>query len=143
MIFEGVNDIGTTPNTTSAQNDIYNRLIVAYSQIISRVHTFGIPIFAATITPFSAPNSTIQAYSDPIRENTRQKINNWIKTSGKFDAVVDFAAILEDPKNPSQLNPIYNSGDYLHPNVMGYSLIASQFPLGIFEQFAGGVNTFQ
>ncbi|KAH8820923.1 SGNH hydrolase-type esterase domain-containing protein [Xylogone sp. PMI_703] len=132
MIFEGVNDIGTADATVANQTFTGDRLIQAYKQIVERVHTFGIPIFAATITPFGAPNNTIQAYSDPLREQTRQKVNSFIRHSGTFDDVIDFDAIVRDPKNHTQLNPLYNSGDYLHPNVAGYEAIAAAFPLDIF-----------
>ena len=142
MIFEGVNDIGDANTTTEAQQEVGDLLIEAFKQIRTRVHTFGIPIFAATITPFLAPNSTIQPYSDPAREVTRQRINNWIKTSGNFDAVIDFASIVADPHNQSTLNPIYNSGDFLHPNVAGYTAIANAFPLNIFQEYINGVSTF-
>ena len=143
MIFEGVNDIGTALNTTEAQTAVGDRLINSFKQIVTRVHTFGIPMFASTITPFSAPNSTIQAYSDPKREVTRQRVNDFIRTSGVFDAVIDFDKVVADPANPSQLNPIYNSGDYLHPNPQGYQAMANAFPLNIFAEFAGGVDSFQ
>lgn len=145
MLFEGVNDIGSAATDPATQAAIGDALIQAYGQIISRVHAVGIPIFAATITPFSAPanQSSIQPYSNPERERTRQRINNWIKTSGRFDAVADFDAIVRDPNAPSQLDPRYNSGDYLHPNVAGYQKIADNFPLGIFQQFEAGVSGFQ
>lgn len=141
MIFEGVNDIGTADTSVASQQVVGDRLIQAFEQIASRVHTFGIPIFAATITPFSG-NSTIQPYSDPQREATRSRVNTWIRTSGVFDAVVDFDKILRDPHNPTQLNPAYNSGDYLHPNGAGYQAVADAFPLSLFTQFALGVNGF-
>ena len=142
MIFESVNDIGTAADTIAAQSLVGDQLISAFQQISARVHAVGTPIFAATITPFGAPNSTIQTYSSPRREVTRQRVNNWIKTSGAFDAVVDFAQILQDPTNPTQLDPKYNSGDYLHPNVAGYQRLADEFPLSIFSKFAGGVPGF-
>jgi len=142
MIFEGINDIGTADVTQAAQDAVFSQLLVAFQQIITRVHAFGIPIFAATITPFSAPNSTIQPYSNPVREATRQKINSWIRTSGKFDAVMDFDAIVRDPNTPSQLNPTFNSGDFLHPNVAGYEAIANSFPLDVFSKFSQGVSGF-
>ncbi|KAI9710761.1 MAG: hypothetical protein M1820_002594 [Bogoriella megaspora] len=142
MIFEGVNDIGTAALTAANLSFTTDRLIQAYQQIVTRVHTFGIPIFAATITPFGAPPSAGQAYSDPLREQSRLTVNNWIRTSGVFDAVVDFDEILRDPNNATQLNPQYNSGDYLHPNVAGYQAIADAFPLDLFAQFASGVDGF-
>jgi len=131
MIFEGVNDIGVADTSVATQQSIGTTLIEAFEQIATRVHALGIPMFAATITPFCG-NSSIQPYSDLEREKTRQRVNTWIRSSGTFDAVIDFDAILRDPKNASQLNPLYNSGDYLHPNVAGYQLLADQFPLDIF-----------
>ena len=141
MIFEGVNDIGVAAATTEAQSIVGDRLILAYKQIVTRVHTFGIPIFAATITPFGAPNSSLQAYSAPEREVTRLRVNNWIRTSGAFDVVVDFDEIVRDPANATQLNPLYNTAnDYLHPNVLGYQAIADAFPISLFAKFADGVS---
>jgi lysophospholipase L1-like esterase len=142
MIFEGVNDICTANTSAPAQNMVYNRLIQAYEQMITRAHTFGIPFFGATITPFMAPNSTIQPYSHPEYDATRQRVNTWIRTSGKFDAVFDFDAVVRDPANPEQLNPLYNSGDYLHSNPAGYAAMAAAVPLDVFQRFANGVNGF-
>ena len=72
MIFEGVNDIGTAATTEAAQNAVYENLVQAYKQMVSLIHAHGIPVFGATITPFSAPsNFTGQPYSDPAREVTR------------------------------------------------------------------------
>lgn len=143
MIFEGVNDIGTAATTPAAQNAVYDSLTQAYQQMVTLIHAQGIPVFGATITPFSAPsNFTGQPYSDPEREKTRQKINKFIRESGTFDAVADFDKFLSDPKIPSQLNPLYDSGDYLHPNPIGYQYIADQFPVQIFGQWANGVDEF-
>lgn len=132
MIFEGVNDIGVADPTPANQTFTGDRIIQAYEQIVARAHTFGIPMFGATITPFCAPNTTIQAYSNALREQTRQRVNKWIRTSGVFDEVIDFDAVVRDPKNGTQLNPLYNSGDYLHPNELGYHAMANAFPLSIF-----------
>lgn len=142
MIFEGVNDIGTAANTSSAQKEVYEQLVQAYQQMITRIHAFQIPVFGGTITPFSAPNSTIQPYSDPVREDTRQRVNEWIRTSGKFDYVVDFDKVAADPAMPTQLNPLYNSGDYLHLNPEGYRAFAEAFDLGVFERFKDGAEGF-
>jgi lysophospholipase L1-like esterase len=144
MIFEGVNDIGTADPTTANQTVIYNRLISAYRQIATRIHDFGIPLFAATITPFSAPdnNVTLQVYTSPVREVTRQKVNTFIRTSGIFDAVFDFDALLRNQSYPAQLQDALQSGDYLHPNEKGYALLANTFDLSVFDRFQGGVSSF-
>ena len=142
MIFEGVNDIGTADPTVANQTMTGNRLIQAYKQIITRVHTFGIPIFGATITPFGCQNATLQPYALPVREQTRNTVNDWIRSSGWFDAVIDFDKIVRDPKNHTQLAPYYDSGDCLHPSPAGYHEIAAQFPLDVFEKFKNGVSSF-
>lgn len=143
MIFEGVNDIGTADVSPAAQQATYDNLIQAFEQIVTRIHAQGIPVFAATITPFSAPaNFTGQPYSNPEREKTRVKVNKWIRESGVFDAVVDFDKMLANPSIPSQLADKYNSGDYLHPNVAGYQHLADLFPLGIFAAWDGGADEF-
>ncbi|KAL5350700.1 hypothetical protein ACLOAV_004269 [Pseudogymnoascus australis] len=129
MIFEGVNDIGTTGTDENSQTQLGDNLISAFTQIANDARAAGILIFAATITPFSG---TGQSYSDPTREATRQRVNAWFTSSGLFDAVVDFDAIIRDPATRSQLAPEYNGGDYLHPNVAGYQAIADGFPLDIF-----------
>jgi lysophospholipase L1-like esterase len=56
-------------------------------------------------------------------------VNHWIRTSGEFDAVVDFAKAVADPADPEELNPAYNSGDFLHPNDAGYRAIAAAIKL--------------
>ncbi|KFZ06067.1 hypothetical protein V501_07729 [Pseudogymnoascus sp. VKM F-4519 (FW-2642)] len=133
MIFEGVNDIGTAGTDQNTQTRLGDNLISAFTQIASDTSAAGILIFAATITPFSGPG---QSYSNPTREKTRQRVNAWFTSSGLFDAVVDFDAVVRDPVTPSQLAPEYNGGDYLHPNVAGYQAIADAFPLDIFTATA-------
>ena len=144
LVFEGVNDIGTADPTPSAQDVVYASLTTAYSQIVSRIHAVGIPVFGATITPFSSPvNATVaQPYSHPEREKTRVRVNKWIEESGVFDAVVDFDKFLRDEKAPSQLDPRWDSGDYLHPGVAGYKRLAELFPVGVFQEWRGGADEF-
>lgn len=137
MVYEGVNDIGTADADAATQAATADRLISAFGQMVVRVHRFGIAAFGATITPMSGPG---QAYSDPQRERQRQRVNEWIRHSGVFDAVVDFDAAVRDPANASQLNPLYNSGDYLHLNPEGYRVMAQTVDLSLFAKFAGGVH---
>ncbi|KAF7325686.1 Extracellular GDSL-like lipase/acylhydrolase [Mycena kentingensis (nom. inval.)] len=144
MLFEGVNDIGLAAPTDTAQAAVGDALIAAYKQISVRLRAAGIPLFAATITPFSGPfndpNVTaLQPYSNPIREKQRQRVNAFIRASDIFDAVVDFDKVVVDPSIPSQLAPQFDSGDFLHPNVAGYAAMAASFPLELFERFAEGV----
>ncbi|ETS87090.1 hypothetical protein PFICI_00918 [Pestalotiopsis fici W106-1] len=137
MVFEGVNDIGTAAVDVVSQTDVGNRLLAAYEQIVTRLHARGLPVFGATITPFSGPG---QSYSDPERERTRQRVNAWIRDSGRFDAVIDFDELVRNATQPDQITDEYNSGDYLHLNPAGYKAMGEAIDLDLFEQFRGGVD---
>lgn len=128
IIFEGVNDIGTADTDEASQREVGNRVIQAYQQMILRLHRHGIAVFGATITPMTGPG---QVYGDPNREATRARVNKWIKTSGQFDAVIDFDAVVRDPRHPERLQERYNSGDYLHLNPEGYKVMAAAVDLDL------------
>lgn len=126
VVFEGVNDIGTAEATESAQKSTADRLIAAYDQIIVRAHAQGIKVYGATITPFGGND----LYDDGsgVREATRHTVNDWIRTSGGFDAVIDFDRTARDPSSPARLRPAYDVGDHLHLNPTGYRALADAVP---------------
>ncbi|MFE2262412.1 SGNH/GDSL hydrolase family protein [Streptomyces griseosporeus] len=130
LVFEGVNDIGTAEATPAAMRQITAELVGAYRQIVTRAHAQGISVYGATLTPLTG-----HAYDDPdgLRESARQAVNRWIRTSGTFDAVVDFDATVRDPQDPRRLLPAYDTGDHLHLNPAGYRALAQAVPLGLFR----------
>lgn len=130
LVFEGVNDIGTAEATDAAQKQVTDELIAAYQQIITRAHALGIRVYGATITPFGG-----NGYDDPqgLREASRQAVNTWIRTSHRFDAVVDFDKAVRDPADPRRLLPAFDVGDHLHMNPSGYKAIADAVPAELFH----------
>jgi len=122
IILEGVNDIGGSSSQTVAQN-----LIVAYEEFIEKAHDKGILVYGITILPFGGSQ-----YASTAHESARQTVNNWIKTSGKFDAVIDLATEVSDPSNRANLLSTYDSGDHLHLNVAGYQKMAEMINLELF-----------
>ena len=130
FVFEGVNDIGTAAATVEAQKQVADDLIAAYEQIITRAHAVGIRVYGATLLPFGGNTG----YDDPAgtRETARQAVNEWIRTSRRFDAVVDFDVASRDPANPRNLNPLYDVGDHLHLNPTGYRALADAVPARLF-----------
>jgi lysophospholipase L1-like esterase len=131
IVFEGVNDIGTAEASEAAQKQVAQDLITAYDQIVTRAHAKGIKVYGATITPFGGNTG----YDDPTgyREAARQTVNEWIRTSRRFDAVIDFDLAARDPANPRQLLPAYDTGDHLHLNADGYRRLADTVPARLFR----------
>jgi lysophospholipase L1-like esterase len=124
MILEGINDIGLSSATDPVTAD---DLTAALKQLIERAHEHGIKVIGGTLTPYEGA-----AYARESGEQTRMAVNQWIRTSGAFDAVVDFEAAERDPEHPKQFRPGFNNGDHLHPNDAGYQAMADAIDLSIF-----------
>jgi lysophospholipase L1-like esterase len=131
ILFEGVNDIGTAAPTELAQKKIAEDLIAAYQQIIDRAHAHDIRVYGATLLPFGG--NTGYDDSGGFRESARQTVNDWIRTSRRFDAVVDFDAAVRDPGAPRRLLPTVDVGDHLHLNPTGYRALAEAVPTRLFR----------
>ncbi len=129
-VLEGINDIGnhtrsdTPPNEALASAD---DLIAGLSQLAARAHTHGIKVIGCTLTPYQGA-----AYYSEKGESFRQSVNRWIRTSGVFDAVVDFDALTRDPNAPGHIRPEFDAGDHLHPNDAGYKAMADAIDLSLF-----------
>jgi lysophospholipase L1-like esterase len=132
----GINDIlfPAFPFTPPTEKVSAEDIISGYRQLIGRAHRKGIRVIGTTNPPFenSAFEGLVSAFYTPTREAVRQKVNDWIRSSGEFDGVVDLDAVLRDPSHPTQLLPAYDSGDHLHPNNAGCIAEGNAFPLEMF-----------
>jgi lysophospholipase L1-like esterase len=117
ILLEGTNDIGTnrSADTVIATMKQFALLIKAFDP--------SIKLFISPITPRNS-SGTI--------ETSRRTINAWIRSQTYYDAVIDFDTPLADPLNTSRLNPIYAT-DNIHPNYLGYSVMANAIPLSLFK----------
>jgi lysophospholipase L1-like esterase len=138
VLLEGINDIGfpgaklggsylADPEDFRAPEDLMD----AYRQLISRAHVHGVKLIGGTIGPFEGV--TLPGYYSESKEAARQTVNKWIRTSGSFDGVIDFDAVLRDPDHPSRLLPRFASKDHLHPNDDGYQAMADAIDLALFK----------
>jgi len=134
-ILIGINDIGAGigeffvfgPRDAS-DNPTPDDIIGGYRQMIEKAHTHGIKVIGCTLTPFEgAP------YYSESGNVVRQAVNQWIRTSRAFDAVVDFDAATRSPDNPNHIRAEFDSGDHLHPNDAGYKAMAEAVDLSIFR----------
>jgi lysophospholipase L1-like esterase len=126
VLLEGINDLG---GIGSKPEDV----IAGYKEFAQRLHDKGIRVVAGTLTPsYLAPDkyplSTLGAqYAAGYAKADagRKQLNDFIRTSGTFDAVIDFEAAMIDPatggmKDEYAPNSMGGPGDYLHPNHGGY-----------------------
>jgi lysophospholipase L1-like esterase len=137
IVLEGINDIGFGLRTP-ADAVTADELIAGLNQLAERAHLHGLQVIGATATPYEGAN-----YYSEGGEATRQTVNTWIRTSGTYDAVVDFEKVVADPDNPKKLRAEFDSGDHLHPNDAGYKAMAEAINLGLFTAKAapGSKNT--
>ncbi len=126
VVLEGINDIGLG-GTLAPEVATADEIIAGHRQLIARVHARGMKIYGATLTPFEGA-----FYFSPEGEVKRQAVNEWIRTSGAYDAVIDFDAATRDPNQPSRFRPGF-SEDSLHPNDVGYRAMADAIDLALFD----------
>ena len=124
----GINDIGFGMRQPS-ESVTADQVIGALRQIVDRAHTHGIKVLGCTLTPYEGA-----AYYSEAGEPEREAVNQWIRTSGAFDAVADFEAVVRDKSNPKQIRPDFNIRDHLHPNDAGYKAMAEAINLSLFSR---------
>ncbi|WP_254434192.1 SGNH/GDSL hydrolase family protein [Halobacillus sp. Marseille-Q1614] len=123
ILHQGLNDIRHHPDYDS------EKIIEQMKKVIDATHDKGLKIYGGTLTPFKGSSM----YTEK-GEKTRQEVNEWIRTSGEFDGVIDFDKAVRDPEEPKRFLPEYDAGDNLHPNDEGYKKIAETIDLSIFEE---------
>lgn len=129
ILFGGLNDIGFSevdlptykpnPDRSAAQ------IITGYRELIRQARAKGIKVIGGTLLPMKGA----EYYNATSAAKIRQ-VNTWIRTSGEYDAVVDFNKAVVDPADPEKLRDGYDSGDHKHPNAAGYRAMAQAIDTG-------------
>jgi lysophospholipase L1-like esterase len=138
VILLGINDIGWPGTPAIEPSGMFrtaDEIIAGYKQMIERAHLRGIKVIGSPLTPFEnafagRPN---EGYFTPEKEAKRQAVNDWIRTSGAFDGIIDFERVLGDPARPTSMLAAYDSGDHLHPNDAGYKAMGEAIDLKLFQ----------
>jgi lysophospholipase L1-like esterase len=138
IVLLGINDIGH-PGSAAPQSETVTAgdIIAGLKQLIARAHEKGLTIIGATLLPFE--NTTIAGFYSPQKEVLREAVNQWIRSTDAFDAVIDFEKAVRDPSQPTRLLPAYDSGDHLHPSDAGHAAMANAIDLTIFEPRDNGL----
>jgi len=129
IVWIGLNDLANAgffwpASEVASVNDV----IAGLRQLIGRAHEYGLTILGCTISPMGG-NTSLPGFDTPVHEAEREALNQWIRTSGAFDGVVDADLVLRDPSQPTRLLPAYDSGDHLHPNTAGGVAVANSIDL--------------
>jgi lysophospholipase L1-like esterase len=128
-ILEGINDItGGSRGLPNVPQIKAEMLIAAYRQIINLAHARGVKVIGCTLTPYGGA-TPFNEYG----ESVRSAVNQWIRTGGAFDAVIDFDAATRDTKDPLRFRAEADSPDMLHPGDAGYKLMGEAIDLKIFD----------
>jgi lysophospholipase L1-like esterase len=130
IVLEGINDIGRTTHPNRPTDPITtSRLSFALNQIIERAHAHGIKVYGATLTPYGGAKTETEQ-GDAMRTAE----NDFIRNSGRFDAVVDFDKATRDPANPLAFLPSADGGDHVHPSDAGYKAMGDAIDLELFTR---------
>ena len=135
IVLMGINDIGWpgSPFEPGAPSMKAEELTAGYRQLIAAAHARNARIVGATLLPFEGAlrGTPVEGHFSPAKDAVRREVNGWIRSSGAFDAVVDFDAVTRDPQHPSRLLPAYDSGDHLHPGDAGYQAMANAISMRV------------
>jgi lysophospholipase L1-like esterase len=130
ILLEGINDIGHSQDPVKPYDVVSAEdLIAGIAQLVERAHIHGIKFFAATILPYVGAK-----YASPGGEETRQAVNQWIRTTPLLDGFIDLDKATQDPANPTMYLPAYDSGDHLHPRDAGYKAMGEAIDLKLFTK---------
>jgi len=103
-------------------------VIWGLQQLVERAHEHGIKVAGATIMPVGG----VSTYTES-GEAIRQAVNQWIRTSGAYDAVLDFDKVVRDSADPKRLRREYDPGDHVHPNDAGNAAMAAAIDVSLFR----------
>jgi lysophospholipase L1-like esterase len=130
---EGINDFSKNGNAP------VDRVIAAMKDGVARLRAKwpDIRVIGATVT--SALGSSSPAHGFAEQDARRKTLNDFIRTSGTFDGVIDFDKVTLDPQSGS-LKPEFvpestagGAGDKLHPNRTGYLAMGQSIDLDLFK----------
>jgi lysophospholipase L1-like esterase len=130
ILFIGVNDIGNTGCSMTTSNNV----ISAFGQIADSAHARGIKVYGSPITPFNG-----NSYYSVNSEACRERVNAWVRTTPKYDAVIDFEKVVRNPADTSRILTAYNN-DGLHPNIAGYAAMGNSIDTNLFIESGTAIS---
>ena len=137
VVLIGINDLGAShrerATTPESRAGLLAEMKAGFTALADRAHARGVCLIAATVLPYGG-----SGFYKPQPENEvdRVALNEWIRQPGRFNAVLDFDALLRDPARPTHLRADLDN-DGLHPSLAGYRAMADAFPLDVLARRCG------
>lgn len=134
IILHGINDIihpvGVEENEFRPWSDLptVEDLVEGFKGYVKLARELGYKVYAATLLPIEG----WRTYA-PFRDEIRQAYNEFLRTTELVDGVIDFDKEMQDSENPKRLIAEYDSGDHLHPGVVGYKQMAMTIPVELLK----------
>jgi lysophospholipase L1-like esterase len=129
---EGINDFSKNGNASleKAQNGM--------KEVVGRIRAQRPQMLVIGATVVTALGASNAAHGFPEQDDKRKALNEFIRTSGLFDGVIDFDKATLDPQTGG-LKPEFvpesttgGPGDKLHPNRAGYLAMGMAIDLDLF-----------
>jgi len=132
---QGVTDVILFMGTNDIRREVpAGDVIVGTQDIVMRAKARGLNVIGVTIIP--------RHNRAPVEDNTgwnaaktraRNEVNQWIRATAPFDAVIDFDKVVQDPGNADLIYPPFDCGDGIHPSPLGYYEMGRSVPLDLFR----------
>ena len=131
----GTNDLGHPGYMGTPQSEMITlpEYAAAMEKLARRLHEENVFAYASTLCP-----RPLAGTYDEERETLRLAINQWIRTTPCFDAVLDFDAVLRREDGPPGMKDGYAIPDGLHPSPLGGMMLAKSIDLALFQEVHHG-----
>lgn len=129
IIQHGINDIihpvGVEVNPFRPWSDLptAEEMINGLQSYITLAREYGLKVYMGTLLPIYG----WRTYA-PFREELRNAVNDWIRTTDLIDGCIDFDKAVRDVNKPEAFAQGYDSGDHLHPSLLAYQRMAKEVP---------------
>lgn len=134
IIQHGINDIihpvGVEVNPFRPWSDLptEKELIEGLRMYIARAREYRLKVYMGTLLPIFGWRTY-----EPFRDDLRNAVNEWIRTTDEIDGCIDFDAALRDTQKPEAFAEGFDSGDHLHPSDTAYKQMAQTVPREILK----------
>lgn len=120
IVLAGTTDMFQEPHPGAGE------ILAGLRELTGRLRGRGLNVVGATFPP----RWNTRGYT-PEKERVREEINRAIRAGEVYRDWVDFDAVLRSAADPRCINPAYNSGDHVHPNIDGHLAVASAVDVGL------------